>query len=152
MRVRNRACCLLALFLIPTLGGCFTYTVMPVEQIPVGSDVKARISGAEADRLTGELGSEQDRVISGELTDKQGSDILLSVPRSLQRSAGPNGTVYQRVTIPRSSLFDVEVRRLDKWKTGGLLALAAALVSVVTITQFGGRSDPGAPGKGTTDK
>jgi hypothetical protein len=152
MAVRNRACCLLALFLISTLGGCYTYIVMPVEQIPVGSDVKARISGAEADRLTQELGSEQDRVISGELTEKQESDILLSLPKSVQHSTGPNSTVYQRVAIPRTSLFDVEVRRLDKWKTGGLMALAATLISVVAIKQFGNNGNPGGSGKGGEDK
>ncbi len=152
MNVRNRACCLLALFLCPTLGGCYTYTVMPVEQIPVGADVKARISGEEADRLTQELGSEQDRVIAGELTDKQASDILLSVPKSVQHSAGPSSTVYQRITVPRSSLFEVEVRRLDKWKTGGLMALAAALVSVIAIKQFGNNGNPGGSGKGGTDQ
>ncbi len=152
MRVRNRACCLLALFLIASLGGCYTYTVVPVEQVPIGADVRARISGAEADRLTQELGSEQDRVVAGELAEKQESDILLSVPRSVQHSSGPNTTVYQRVTIQKSSLFDVEVRRLDKWKTTGLLAVAAALVSVVAIKQFGNNGNPGGAGKGGTDK
>jgi hypothetical protein len=152
MNVRTRAYCILALFLSSTLGGCYTYAVMPVEQIPVGADVKARISGEEADRLTQELGSEQDRVIAGKLTDKQASDILLSVPKFVQHSSGPNSTVYQRVTIQKSSLFDVEVRRLDKWKTGGLMALAAALVSVIAIKQFGNNGNPGGEGKGGTDK
>lgn len=152
MRVRKRAYCLLALFLSSTLGGCYTYAVMPVEQIPVGADVKARISGEEADRLTKELGSEQDRVIAGELTDKQASDILLSVPKFVQHSSGPNSTVYQRVAIQRSSLFDVEVRRLDKWKTGGIVALAAALASVIAFKTFGDNGNPGGTGKGGTDK
>lgn len=152
MRVRTRACCLLALFLIASLGGCYSYTVVPVEQIPIGADVRARISGSEADRLTQELGSEQDRVVVGELAEKEEGGILLSVPTSMQHSSGPNTTVYQRVTIQKSSLFDVEVRRLDKWKTTGLLAAAAALVSVIAFKQFGDNGNPGGEGKGGSNK
>lgn len=152
MRVRKRACCLLVLSLVSPLGGCYTYTVMPVEQIPVGSDVKARISGAEADRLTSELGREQDRVLVGELTEQRPSDVLLSVPNFVQQPGGPTNRVYQRITIPKSSLFDVEVRRLDKWKTSGLMALAAAVVGYIALRQFGSLGNPSGSGKGGTDK
>ena len=151
MSIRNRAVCLLVLFL-PSLGGCYTYASMPVEQIPPGSDVRARISGAEADSLTQELGREQDRVIVGELTEKRASDVLLSVPSLVHSSTGSNDRVYQRITIPKSSLFEVEVRRLDRWKTVGIMAVAAAILSTIAIKQFGNNGNPGGAGKGGTNK
>jgi hypothetical protein len=152
MRVRNRAVCLLVLFLLPSLGGCYTYATMPVDQVPVGADVRARISGAEADRLTQELGREQDRVITGELVDKRESDLLLTVPSLIHSSVASNDRVYQKLSIPRSSILEMDVRRLDKWKSGGLMALAAALVTVIAVRQFGGNGNPSGSGKGGTNK
>jgi len=43
---------------------------------------------------------------------------------------------HQRVTVPRQGLVELEVRRLDRWKSLGIAAVVVGVASAVAITQF----------------
>jgi hypothetical protein len=119
------------------LAGCYAYTAVPVESAPVGADVRARISAAEAERLRDVLGGE-DRTLNGRLEERQDSGAILMTVATVPRYDGvalERGR--QRILVPREGLVTLEMRRLDRRKTIGVIAVAAAAATYVVVNQFG---------------
>ncbi len=61
-------------------------------------------------------------------------------------------TPNQRVSIPRGDLVEFEVRKLDRWRTTGVVAGAAVVLGVTLVNALKG--EPGKeplPGGGGTD-
>ena len=129
------------------LGGCYSYRVVPVEQAPVGRTVRARVSLAEAERLREVLGRD-DRVVEGQLLAPPDSAVLVAVRTS---SVDAAVQTHQRVMVPRGSLLELEVRRLDRWKTGGVVAVLAVAATAVALSQFNSDKPTDGIGKGGTD-
>lgn len=134
------------------LAACYSYTAVPITSVPVGTAVRARVSGAVADSLSQQLGHEEDRVVNGQLLATQGDAVLLSVPSVSASRDGSLTRTYQRVMVPQAGITEFEVRRLDRWKTGGLVALVTAVVGFVAVRQFGNESAVPGPGKGGSNK
>jgi hypothetical protein len=129
-------------------GGCYSYRVVPVEQAPVGETVRARVSPAEADRLREVIGRD-DRVVEGELLAPPDSAILVAVRTSV---VDASVQTHQRVTVPRQGLLELEVRRLDRWKTVGIAAAVVGVASALAITQFNTDKPTENGGKSGTNK
>jgi hypothetical protein len=152
MRLRSLIRGAVAGLAAPAIAACYTYTVQPIDRIPVGAAVRARISGSEADRLGHELGRDPGRLVEGEVLEKPDTGLLLSVPSVLDAQDGSVRRLHQRLVLSRSGILELEVRRLDTWKTAGVMAVAAAVLGYVAVRQFQGESAPGGSGKGGTDK
>jgi hypothetical protein len=129
-------------------GGCYSYQVVPVEQAPVGQTVRARISPSEADRLREVVGRD-DRVLEGELLAPPDSSILVAVRTSV---VDASVQTHQRVTVPRQGLVELEVRRLDRWKTVGVTAVVVGVASALAITQFNAEKPTENGGKSGSNK
>ena len=127
---------IVAVALLAALAGCYSYTTVPVESAPIGADVRARISAAEGERLSEVLGSE-DRTLEGQLVDRQDGGILMTVATAPVVSGVSVERGRQRVAVPREGLLALEVRRLDRPKTIGVIAVAAAAATYVALSQFG---------------
>lgn len=125
-----------AVALLAALAGCYSYTAVPVESAPIGADVRARISAAEGERLSEVLGSE-DRTLEGQLVERQDGGILMTVATVPVVSGVSVERGRQRVVVPRGGLLALEVRRLDRPKTIGVIAIAAAAATYVAVSQFG---------------
>src|SRR5690242_21931853 len=86
---------------LPVFAACYTYTTVPIESVPVGSAVRAHISGAESDSLSQELRQDEGRAVEGHLLERQSDgNLLLSIPSSLTQEDGLVSQMYQRVELP----------------------------------------------------
>lgn len=141
---------LLLLGFLPALQGCYSHSVIPVENAPVGADVRARISAAEAERLQEVLGREY-RVLRGEVVGEEPGGLLLQVPATVGASSR---RLNQRVVIPEPEILELEVRALDRWRTAGLVAALAAVGGYLVAAQFGDddASDTSSPPRGSGEQ
>jgi hypothetical protein len=109
--------------------GCYTYAPVDPAAVRPGTGVRARVSGAAADRLAPLLGTGDARLLSGQLVDVRADTLIVQVPTVVQAAVGSSlETLHQRLSIPRSDLLELETRRLDRVRTG--LAAGSAVVII----------------------
>ena len=121
-----------AVLLLPALAACYTYRGATIESARVGEPVRARISGAEAERVAEILGRD-DRYLEGELLERTDSTVLIAVPSTTGAEGGAITRAYQRIQVPRTGVQEVELRELDRVKTtGAVLAVTAGVAAAVT--------------------
>lgn len=139
-------------WMLATAGGCYSYAVVPLDRVPTGVAVRARISAPQADRLE-ELLGHGDRQLEGRLVETGAESIILAVPAARDGSGVSSGRIHQRVTVPRAEIFEMEVRRLDRRRTAAVTLGLAALAAYLTMQQFGDSNEnPGGSGKGGIDR
>lgn len=139
--------------LIPlfVLGGCYSYSLVPVEGAAEGSRVRARISAGEAERLSEALGREE-RVLEGRVISGTEAGLLLEVPAAVTTAGSSVRWMNQRVQISPSDLLEVEIRRLDPWRTAGAVAVFATVIGYAAVEAFEAVGKPSSDGgKGGTD-
>ena len=68
---------------LPIVGvvGCYSYRPIEPAAAPVGTAVRARITGAASDRVAPLVGSFDTRVLSGNVIENVGGNVTLEVPR-----------------------------------------------------------------------
>ena len=133
-------------------AGCYSYSLTPVDRLSVGEPVRARITGAEAERLEPILGS-SGREVEGPLLEMQDSGIVVAVSSTVSTEGGMSATrAYQRISIPRSELEEVQVRHLDGFRTGVLVAGGAVGVAAIFAAASGAISLGTGQGKGNSNK
>lgn len=142
-----------AIYVLPLLTACYTYAPIEPARIQPGTGVRARLSGAAADRLAPLLGTTSTRVVSGRLVDTRADTMIVEVPTVVQASvASSMETLHQRVSIPRADLVELETRRLDRFRTAALaggVALVVGVVVIKSLEQDPGRDGPPGGGGGT---
>lgn len=130
------------------LTACYTYQPIEIADITPELEVRTRVTGAEADRLSDVLGSDN-RVIEGTVQELQGDNLLLLVPVVSAIDRGRGGDLNQRVELARSGLVEVDVKRLDQQRTGILLGTVTVVVGALVIRQLnqdqGGGDTPDPP-------
>ncbi len=128
--------------------GCYAYNAVAPESVPVGASVRTRISPSQAERV-GEVLGREDRVLEGTVVQSGSETLLLAVP-SVGRTPGmPTESLRQNLPIPQSEVVELEIRRLDPWRTGALVAGVAAVLGYVVYEAFdagGGSPNQGRPG------
>ena len=129
----KRAFLLAALLLAP---GCYTYSEAAIADVPPGTPVRLRVTGAEADRLA-ELRMSDDREVPGTLLRQDHTAILLDSPVAAAGTTTRGAALSQRLEIPLSQVQEVEVRRLDGLRTAALVGAVAAAAAFVVIEGFG---------------
>ena len=148
----NRFSRLFAAAILPALAGCYTYAVVPVEQAPVGSSVRARISDAESRRLEGLIGGDVGRTVRGELIALGPDSLLFGVRRTIGTDGLSPIRADQRLFLPRDQVFELEVRRLSPWRTGALVAASALAAYILVETELGGLASGGSGGSKTGER
>lgn len=123
--------------LIPA-AGCYRYTAIPVARLSPGMDVQARISSRGAERLgrraDGETSMGQELTIRG-IVDRAGPDSLLfSLPTTLYEGDYRAKTTTQSIMVSRADVVSVDVRDLDKWKTG-LMAAGIGIGAFIIVSR-----------------
>jgi hypothetical protein len=130
---------LIALALTVQLGlaGCYNYARVQPGAVPAGSEVRVRVS--DGVRLNvGEIpllqdgGTVEGKVMRTPTADTLYCDVLVGVPADGEVNRGLRGTV----SIPAGAVESVEVRRLDKLRTGGLVGVGVALAWMVVDASF----------------
>ena len=105
-----------------------------LHDVPLGTDVRARITGAASDRVSPLVGSFDTRVLVGAVVENSGGNMTLEVPTG----ARPNVTadviqLRARVPLAPGDLVSLEQRRLD---VGRSWLLAGSIVGAVGLGAF----------------
>ena len=129
-----------------SLVGCYSYQPIEAAAVPVGTEVRARITGAASDRVAPMLGTFDVRTLSGSVTDNQNGSMTLEVANG----ARPNvmeGVVplHARIPIGPADLVSLERRRLDVGRTALLGAgiVGGVALGVALVLRSGADPQPG---------
>ena len=141
----------LSLLLFTT--GCFSYIpVTSVSDVGPGISVRARVSPTASARIAPLLGATDARLLDGTLISQSADTLIVEVPIVMQDAREFGHTPNQRVSIPRGDLIELEVRRLDRLRTGAIAGGAAIVIGGILVNSL--RGEPGKeplPGGGGTD-
>lgn len=137
--------CTALLFALPA---CYSYVPVELDALNPGAELRARLSAVEAERLS-EMLPVVDRVLEGRVLEGDGEAVLLLVPVATRQTGGGLQTLNQRLRLGRDQVVEVELKRLDRWRTGLLVTTGAVVVGVLAARILeGGRSGTRDPGTG----
>ena len=141
MRLLASGICFLAL----VLSGC--YVTVPVSQstLQPGDRVRVQLTDQGADDLSRYLGPNVSTV-DGRLVQNSDGVLALSVTSVALRSGEEQYWKGEQVTIPRTTVANVQGRKLSYWRSG--LIGAAVLAGALSIGLVSGSSSGGSGGHG----
>ncbi|TVP44078.1 MAG: hypothetical protein EA350_12335 [Gemmatimonadales bacterium] len=119
-------------------GGCFSYVPVETSEVRTSDVIRARISAAQAEELEPIL-QRQTREVEGRVLGVS-PDFMMRVPVQSQLQGASVQTLHQQVRIPPSEISFVELRQLDRTRTGFLAAGSTALLVLVLRRAYGGES------------
>lgn len=130
------------------LSGCYTYANVPPSGARLGERVRVRVSGAEAERLEPVIVL-TDRSVEGDLLEQTENSIALGVTIPWTAGGPAGAQPQQRIVIPRAEMQEMELRRLDKFRTSLLVGAAVAVAVGIAISEgssvLGGSGASGSP-------
>lgn len=127
--------------------GCYTYVPASVEDVRVGTEVRAHLSRPAVERFQ-EIGLARE-AIDGRLTQRDSTGLVVETKAwSTTTYLYGQGTVRQPVELAPQDIVAVSVRRLDRLKTGVAAGLVAGggiaiIASVLNGVFSGDENDPG---------
>ena len=137
-----------SLAFLPVLTGCYTYAAIPPATAPVGTEVRARITGAASDRIAPIVGTFDNRILEGSVVENNAGAMLLQVPTGAMSNVTNDVVKLQtRVSLVPTDLVSLERRTIDVPRTTALAGAIAAGIAVgvgVALRAGGG----GEEGKG----
>lgn len=144
---------IVALSVVAFAAGCYQYIPSARETLTPGTTVRVRVAPTyvASMRLDEVLPSEGD-LIRGSVMPGAGDTLhlLVEVPAA-RRSAVGGPSLNQHLALPPASILQLEVRRVDRQRTGLLAAAGVAIVGAVLWSQFtgwfGGDTMPVEPSK-----
>jgi hypothetical protein len=142
----------LVIALLIMVSGCTRWIPARVGEVPVGTDVRLRLSDEGADVL-GELTGTRRSEVSGQLV-QWGSEVMVSAALETAGAGVGNNNLRQRFVVDEENIVGVDIRELDRTRTGlfaGGVAVVAgsAIVWIVSQLTGGGTAaptDPPSPG------
>jgi hypothetical protein len=143
----NRARSLL--LLLPFCTACYTYAPVELSNVTPGTMVRARIAADQVARVEPLVGRST-RVLDGVLVDAGTDTLLIEVPAATRTTTGGGIQVLnQRLSIPRTGVTEVELKRLSRGRTIGLIAVGTAALGYIIIDALNiGPGKEGLPGDG----
>lgn len=120
----HRVIVFLSIFL---LAGCYSYAPARPEALSPGTEVRAHLTGAGSDRLLDVNGLDARR-LEGEVLDVGEGRIVLSVPVPVDPGTPRYRGLEERVILPFGDLAGLEIREMDRTRTG-LFAGGAVVVA-----------------------
>ena len=138
----------LVLALVIMVSGCARWIPARVGEVPLGTDVRLRLSddgAAQLEELTGTRQSE----VSGQLLQWDGEVMVSAALQAAGAGANSSG-LRQRFVVDEDDIVGVDIRELDRTRTGifvGSVAVVAgsAIVWVVSQLTGGGTAAPTDP-------
>lgn len=117
------------------LAGCYNYTPVQSGAVPHGSDVRVHVARG-VDLSAGAIPLEGGSTVRGKIlraptADTLFCDVLLQAP-----AQGTSRGLRSTVSIPMRAVEQVEVRSLDRARTGGLVAAGALLAWIIVDASF----------------
>lgn len=127
-------------------SGCYSYVPARMESIEPGQAVRVRLSPEEAERLV-EVRRTDTRVMDGVVIRFSDDELLVDTPVGRLDPMAGSSPLNQRVNVPAGEIRDIELRELDRLKTGAALGGVGLVVGVGIAAAikggFGERSGEG---------
>ncbi len=128
-------------------SGCYTYRTASVEELRPGSQFRARLSATEAERLEAIL-PRAVRVIEGTFVEQNGNGLLLEVPVTSELQGIRVQTLKQRVDVAPAGIVELELKELDRRRTGLVAGIGGVVVGIAVYAQLTKDSRGRTPGTG----
>ena len=138
------------LALLPLLAACYTHAPIEPNTVRAQTNIRARVDAATAEKLEPLLGLRDARLLTGVVVAASPDTLIVEVPTSVRAEVGSSvQTLRQRVAIPRTSIFELEARRLDRLRTGLVVGSASLVVGALIFrAAVGGPGDDRPPDNG----
>ena len=143
---RNRTFPLVVALAVLLCPGCFRYTPVALDQVPVGTAIRAQLSAEGLQRLQSRLdttvegsllrATELDARLIGRDTER----VLLSIPWVRTGDVYKSQTLHQEVDLPRADVLQISLKRLDRKRTGAVVGVLAVAVGVTAYKVLTGES------------
>lgn len=132
--------------------GCYAFVPATLDAVPAGASVRALLSTEAQLALRDSVGLRQ-QTVQATLVDRGEDRVLLAVRAEDDAWRVGSRALYQRVTLAPRDVLQVEMKRLDRGRTAGLLGALAVVATVGVIQAFrkGNPGTPGPPGGGPPD-
>ena len=129
-------------------SGCVRWVPARVGEVPVGTDIRLRLSEEGAEQLEETTGTGQSEV-SGQLL-QWGSEVMVSAALQTAGAGANRSSLRQRFVVDEEHIVGVDIRELDRTRTGlfaGTIAVVAgsAIVWVVSKLSGSGTAAPSEP-------
>jgi hypothetical protein len=138
------------LWVLPAVAlqlGCYRYVPADLAAVPVGGHIRAMVNATAADRLHSTYGV-AGSTLDGRVVAREGDVVTLAVPSVGLGSPLGTHALYQQVAVAAADVVGVEVRRVDVFRTGVVVAAGAAAASVIAARALNGGSGGTSSGTG----
>ena len=138
----------LVMALLITVSGCVRWIPARVGEVPVGADVRLRLSEEGAAQLEETTGTRRSEV-SGQLLQWD-DEVMVSAALQGAGAGANSSSLRQRFVVDEEDILGVDIRELDRTRTGffvgGVAVLAgSAIVWAVSQLTGGGTASPTDP-------
>lgn len=132
-----------------TSTGCYTYQVTDPGALPVGQEVRVRLSPEGAERLQ-QVRLTEERLMEGKVLENGGSQVVVETAVNRLNPVTGGRVLTQRLSVPTSDIREVEIKVLNKPRTAAAAGLAAVVLGYIVAGQLqdggGSGSTPGPGG------
>jgi len=119
-------------------AGCYRYAPIPFDAVTPGMEIRATLTGNKARELEPLLGAPQPR-LQGEVLHRSGETLLLGVPQFQASHQGISGDrLRQWHWFEDADLLHIDIRFVDRRRTGALVGLTGAVVGYALYRVLGG--------------
>ena len=130
-------------------SGCYQYQMVGGDSLPTNAEVRARLATGEFERLHLDEVVELDRrTLEGRVLGHTPDTLMLLVPVITAQDWGfRERELNQQLAIPLSSIIELELKELNRGKTGVMIGFGVAILATIVrdnITGFFGGSNGGA--------
>jgi hypothetical protein len=116
-------------------SSCYTFQPAELDELSPGTAVRLRLSPESAEQLQ-EVRMTEERLMDGSFVERQGDRWLFSTPVVGFDPTTGGRTLSQVVALDLNGIRDVELKRLDRARTGLLIGAGAAVVSYFIVSQL----------------
>jgi len=140
--MRSSLVLLLALSL--SASGCYKYIPTSAMEVTPGQAVRVRLSAAEAARYQ-DLRLADPRLLDGTVVERTAGELVVEATVGANDPTRGTRALIQQVTVPLEGVLGVDLKELDKVKTGLLVGGGGAVVlaAILAAGDALGGDDPG---------
>jgi hypothetical protein len=117
-------------------GGCYHYLPSSPQEVAQGQAVRLRLTADEAAKYA-DLRLGDPRLLEGTVADRSGSGVMLDATVGVNDATTGSRALTQRLNVPFSGVVEVELKVVDRTKTGFLVG-GGAIIAGLAIAKAGG--------------
>lgn len=116
-------------------SGCYTFQPADLDELSPGTAVRLRLSPESAEQLQ-EVRLTEERLMDGSFVERRGDRWVFSTPVVGFDPATGGRALNQVVALEAEGIRDVELKQLDRARTGMVVGAGLAVVSYFIVSQL----------------